>query len=179
MTKRPMLAAGVAAGLAAALLCGAAAAQSTNTSAGKASQKFMTNAIEGDLAEIDVGKLAQQKGTTQAVRDFGQTLVSDHTANKDQADKVAQQLGMSAPTGSSFGEKAEYLKLKVLSGKTFDRTFAKDMVSDHQKDIKAFQRQAAKSGPAADFAKQSLPTLQKHLQMAQDLQNKAQTTGSK
>ena len=169
----------LALGLAAALLCGTAAAQSNDTAADKAAQKFMTNAIEGDLAEIDVGKLAQQKGTTQAVRDFGQTLVNDHTANKDKADQVAKQLGMSAPTGSSIGEKAEYLKLKVLSGKTFDSTFAKDMVSDHQDDIKAFEQQATKSGPAADFAKQSLPTLRQHLQMAQDLQNQSQTTGSK
>ena len=57
--------------------------------------------------------------------------------------------------------------------------FTKDMVSDHQDDIKAFEQQATKSGPAADFAKQSLPTLRQHLQMAQDLQNQSQTTGSK
>lgn len=167
----------LAAGFAAALLCGPAAAQSTH--ADKASQKFMTNAIEGDLAEINVGKLAQQKGTTEAVRNFGEKLANDHSANKSQADQVAAQLGMKPPSGSSFGEKAEYLKLKVLSGKTFDRTFAKDMVSDHKETIKAFQKQAAKTGPAADFAKQSLPTLQEHLQIAQQLQQSSQTTGSK
>jgi putative membrane protein len=168
----------LAIGLAAALMCGAAAAQSTG-SADSASQKFMTTAMEGDYAEIDVGKLAQEKGTSQAVKDFGAKLVQDHTANLDKAKQVASQIGVKDPGGASYAEKAEYLKLKVLSGATFDRTFAKDMVSDHQEDIKAFQQEAAKTGPAADFAKATLPTLQQHLQLAQSAAQQAETTGSK
>jgi len=171
MTRTPI----VAIGLAAALCCGAAMAQNTN--ADKSGKSFMTNAMEGDYAEIDVGKLAQEKGTTQAVKDFGQKLVSDHSANLDKAKQVASEMGVKDPGGSSYTQKAEYLKLKVLSGKTFDETFAKDMVSDHQKDIDEFQKEAAKSGPAADFAKATLPTLQEHLQIAQSLTS--QTTGSK
>lgn len=172
MTRNLIFAAGLAAALA---MSGAAQAQSTD----KASQKFITNAMEGDYAEIDVGKLAQEKGTSQAVKDFGAKLIQDHTDNLAKAKQVAGQVGVKDPGGASMTEKGEYLKLKVLSGKTFDRTFAKDMVSDHKQTIKDFQKQADKAGPAADFAKQSLPTLQDHLQMAQSLTQQTQTTGSK
>jgi len=168
----------LAAGLTAALLCGAAAAQSGG-SADKASQKFLTNAMEGDYAEIDVGKLAQEKGTTKAIKDFGAKLVTDHTAHLDKAKQVASQIGVKDPGGASVAEKAEYLKLKLLSGATFDRTFAKDMVSDHRGDIEEYQREANKADPVGDFAKQSLPTLQDHLQTAQSLTQQTQTTGSK
>jgi putative membrane protein len=171
MTRNLILAAGLAAAVA--LSMTAAQAQSAD----KASQKFMTNAMEGDYAEIDVGKLAQEKGTTQAVKDFGAKLVADHGKNLSMAKQVASQVGVKDPGGASISDKAEYLKLKVMSGATFDRTFAKDMVSDHQKEIKDFQQQAAKTGPTADFAKQTLPTLQDHLQIAQSLTQ--QTTGSK
>jgi putative membrane protein len=167
----------LAAGFAAAMALSATGAQAQ--SADKASQKFITNAMEGDYAEIDVGKLAQEKGTSQAVKDFGQKLVTDHSAHLDKAKQLASQLGVKDPGGASVMEKGEYLKLKILSGATFDRTFAKDMVSDHKKDIQAFQKQAAKTGPAADFAKESLPTLQDHLQTAQSLTQQTQTTGSK
>ena len=167
----------VAAGLAAALAMSAGAAQAQ--SADKASQKFITNAMEGDYAEIDVGKLAQEKGQSQAVKDFGAKLVADHSDNLDKAKQVAGQIGVKDPGGASFLDKAEYLKLKVMSGASFDRTFAKDMVSDHKTTIKDFQKQAAKSGPVADFAKQSVPVLQEHLQMAQSLKQQSQTTGSK
>ena len=170
MTRNLILAAGLTAALA---MSAAAQAQSAD----KESQKFMTNAMEADYGEIDVGKLAQEKGTSQAVKDFGAKLVADHGKNLDMAKQVGSQVGVKDPGGAGMADKAEYLKLKVLTGATFDRTFAKDMVSDHQKAIKDFEQQASKTGPAADFAKQTLPALQEHLQIAQSLTQ--QTTGSK
>lgn len=145
----------------------------------RASQKFLTTAMEGDYAEIDVGKLAQQKGTTQEVKDFGAKLVQDHSAHLDKAKQVASQVGVKDPGGASTMEKASYLKLKVLSGKTFDRTFAKDMVSDHQKDIDEYRKEAAKNDPVGQLAKQTIPTLEEHLRLAQSARQQAETTGSK
>jgi putative membrane protein len=164
----------LAAGLAAALVLSGSVAQAQ--SADKDSQKFIKAAIEANLAEIDVGKLAQEKGQNDAVKSYGTMLVTDHTANNEKATQVAKQIGVTPPTGSSVGEKATYLKLKVLSGASFDSAFAKAMVKDHQDDIKDFQKQAAKSDPTGTFAKETLPTLQKHLQAAQALTQ--QTTGS-
>jgi putative membrane protein len=166
----------LAAGVAISLLGGAAIAQTASDDKA-AAQKFLTNAMEGDYAEIAVGKLAQEKGASQGVKDFGAKLVADHTAHLDKAKQVASQLGVKDPGGASILENAEYLKLKVLSGSTFDSTFAKDMVSDHESTIEDFRKEAANSGPAGEFAKASLPTLEQHLQIAQSLTQ--QTTGSK
>ena len=176
MIRTSILAAGLAAGLAVALLGTPAIAQSASDDKA-AAQKFLTDAMEGDYAEIAVGKLAQEKGTNQAVKDFGAKLVADHTAHLDKAKQVASQLGVKDPGGASILENAEYLKLKVLSGSTFDRTFAKDMVSDHENAIEEFRKEAVNSGPVGEFAKESLPTLEQHLQIAQSLT--LQTTGSK
>lgn len=191
MIRNPSLAIGFAAALALSVSAvqaqtaqpnaiGQAAQDKTapHKTASQADQKFVTNAIEGNYAEIAVGKLAQQKGTTEAVRNFGQTLVTDHSANNDKAKQVASELGVTPPSGSSVMEKGTYLKLKVLSGKSFDRAFASAMVKDHKADIKVFQKEAAKSDAAGEFAKQTLPTLQKHLQLAQSITPPA-TTGSR
>jgi putative membrane protein len=63
-----------------------------------------------------------------------------------------------------------YDKLAKLSGPEFDHAFAREMVADHQNDIREFKREAAKKGdPTADFAAQILPTLQKHLDAAKKL----------
>lgn len=171
MTRNLMLAASFAAAIA---LSGSVAhAQSAD----KDSQKFIKAAIEGNLAEIDVGKLAQEKGQSDAVKSYSSMLVTDHTASNEKATQVASQLGVTPPTGSSIGEKATYLKLKLLSGVSFDRAFAKAMVEDHHDDIKEFQKESAKSDVAGAFAKETLPTLQKHLQAAQQLTQ--QTAGSR
>lgn len=177
----------LAIGLAGALAAGSAMAQmsppaadrtakqSSNKPADKASQKFIKTAIEGDIAEIDVGKLAQEKGQSEGVKQYGAMLVKEHGAHKAKAEEVASQLGVTPPTGSGFGAKATYAKLKLLSGDTFDRSFAKSMVKDHQDDIKEYQKEASKSDAAGQLAKETLPTLRKHLQAAQQLTTQKQS----
>ena len=169
-------------GLASVLAVGAAVGQtnstrdSQNNAADRTSQKFIKAAIEGDIAEIDAGKLAQEKGQSDAVKQYGAMLVKDHGEHKAKAEEVASQLGVTPPTGSTFGEKATYAKLKLLSGGTFDRSFAKSMVKDHRDDIKEYQREASKSDPAGQLAKATLPTLRKHLQAAQQLMTEKQSS---
>lgn len=135
----------------------------------KASKSFIKNAIEGDIAEVDVGKLAQEKGQSQGVKDFGAMLVKDHSEHKAKAEEVASEIGVKPPTGSGMMAKATYAKLKVLSGASFDSAFAKAMVKDHQQDIKEFQKESTKSNPAGKLAQETLPVLHKHLEAAQQL----------
>jgi putative membrane protein len=155
-------------------LAGALAFASSAASAQKAdrdSEKFIKSAIQGNLAEIDVGKLAQQKGKNDAVKKFGEMLVNEHGQALSKAQAAAKQVGVEPPTSTSIMQKATYAKLKLLSGDTFDRSFASTMVSDHEKEIKEYQKASAKSGPVGQYAKETLPALQKHLQTAKQLQS--------
>jgi putative membrane protein len=136
----------------------------------KASQKFISTAIQHNYAEIDVGKLAQEKGTNPAVKAYGSMLVRDHGAANEKAQAVAKELKIDPPTGSDVMHKASYLKLKVLSGDTFDKSFVNGMVKDHDADVKEFKKQASKSGPAAAHAKEVLPKLETHLAEAKKVQ---------
>jgi putative membrane protein len=157
--------------LAAFLLCiGAAQAQAPD----KASQKFIKSAIQGNYAEVDVGNLAQANSTNDAVKQYGAMLVRDHGAANERAKQVASQLGVTPPTGASVTQKANYLKLKVLSGAPFDRAFVRDMVKDHQGDIKMYTNETRKTDAAGTLAKETLPTLQHHLEAAQQLQKQTQ-----
>jgi putative membrane protein len=131
------------------------------------SQKFIKEAIEGNLAEVAVGKLAQEKGQSEGVRTFGGHLVTDHGASNEKATAVAKMIGVTPPTEPNRKQKAVYDKLSKLSGDKFDREFAKAMVDDHKNDIREFEKEAKKKNdPAADFANETLPTLRKHLDMA-------------
>jgi putative membrane protein len=135
----------------------------------EADRMFMKEAVQGDLAEIEIGKLAQQKGASDKVRQFGQKLETDHSANLKKAEPLAGSLGLTPPTAPNANQKATYEKLSRLSGKDFDRAFAKKMLKDHKNDIREFRRESRRSGPAADFAKSTLPTLEEHLKIAKSL----------
>jgi putative membrane protein len=132
---------------------------------------FIQKAIKGNLAEIKVGELAQQKGAAAAVRQFGTVLEQDHSQANQQAMTAASAMGVAPPSGPSREQRAEYRRLASLSGERFDRAFLKDMIKDHEKEIAEFKKESrAGHGAAASYAKASLPTLHKHLRMAETLE---------
>lgn len=164
--------------IAAALLATSVACSSSalaqDKNANKDSVKFIKAAVQGNIAEVDAGKLAQEKGKSDGVKQYGAMLEKEHGAANEKAVAAAKSLGVDPPTGSSVGQKATYLKLKVLSGDTFDRSFAKSMVKDHEKDIKEYQKASMRNDAASTYAKETLPTLQQHLKAAQSLNQQVQ-----
>lgn len=196
MSRKPILAIGIAAAFA---LSSAAQAQMSPpstargataptqaspseagkaTKASKADQAFLKEGIQGDLTEVKMGELAQQKGQSDSVKIFGETLQKDHGDHLKKLQGMAQQMNAQAPSEPSAKQQADYDKFSKMSGAKFDREFAKHMVTDHKKDIAKYQAEAKKTGPLAELAKETVPTLQKHLKMAQDLEKPAATTGS-
>lgn len=152
----------------------AAAAQtgSYNQMHQKEDASFAQDAASGGMAEVELGKLAQQKGSSQSVKDFGARMVKDHSAANDKLKAVASKDGMTLPSGMNREDQATYDRLSKLSGPAFDKAYSQDMVQDHQKDVAAFQKEAnnGMNPDWKDFATQTLPTLQDHLNMAQQMQ---------
>jgi putative membrane protein len=131
---------------------------------------FLKTVIQTNLAEISVGQLAQQKGGTAEVRSFGEMLVKDHTAANDKAKELASAAGVTPPAEPSAEQKQLGDKLSNLSGKDFDKQFADAMVKGHGDAIALFQDKADDStNDVTTFAKDTLPTLQKHLAEAEKI----------
>lgn len=142
----------------------------TFSASAKSSEDFIKDAIQGDISEVMLGKLAVRAGSSQDVRDFGQMLVKDHTKAKGEAVKVARKLHVTPPTHAMAVADTEYAKLQVLTGESFDKEFVWYMVKDHKSDIAEFEEQAkAEDGPATKLANKQLPTLRHHLEMVQAL----------
>jgi len=131
---------------------------------------FVTEAMQGDNSEVAIGQLAQTKGTSQKVKDFGKLLVDDHGAHKEELRTLAGTAGLPVTDEPTPEGKANLDKLKALSGTEFDKQFKSMMIEDHTKDIAKYEKQAA-SGDAqtAALAQKTLPTLRKHLDTANAL----------
>ena len=130
--------------------------------------KFLGDAIKGDNSEMTLGALAARRGGSSEVRAFGRMLQMDHAKAKTSAVAAARRERVAVPSGMMPEARDEYAKLQNMSGRTFDREFARYMVEDHQKDIAEFSKQA-RSGDrvTASLARQTLPHLRKHLATAQ------------
>jgi len=140
-------------------------------------RKFLENAAQGGMVEVQLGKLAEQKASSDQVKQFGKRMAADHQKANDELKKIAANRGFNLPVEMSSSERREYDKLQGMSGADFDRAYMKEMVSDHKKDLKEFQSEAksSKDGDLKNFATSTLPTLQQHLDLAQQTENAVKT----
>lgn len=139
-----------------------------------ADHRFVMFAAMGGMAEVEMGRLAAQKGASEDVRQFGQHMVDDHTKANEELMRIASSKGMTPPATLDAKHQAAMRKMSGLSGEKFDREYAKMMVSDHRKTVSEFQREADRgTDPELKaFAAAQLPALQGHLRMAQRLNDK-------
>jgi putative membrane protein len=139
---------------------------------GAEDKQFMKTAMEGDMAEIQLAQLAQQKASSDQVKQFAQRMITDHTKMDAQMKPMAQQFGVEAPTQLDAKHKAVEAKLQALSGDQFDQEYIKAMVADHSEDDQAFIREetAASSPDLKSTVTQAEPTIAEHLRMAQQIQ---------
>jgi putative membrane protein len=136
-----------------------------------ADRTFVNKAAEGGLAEVEFGKLATEKASSNEVKKFGQRMVDDHRKANDQLKQVAGKVGVTLPDRLSPKDQATRDRLSKLSGEQFDSAYMRDMVKDHTKDVAEFRRESqnAKNDDVKNFASQTLPTLQDHLQHAKSI----------
>lgn len=137
----------------------------------KSDYKFACDAARGGLMEVRAGELARDKGSDPAVKQFGQRMVTDHGKANAQLQKIAAQKGATLPADLAAKDQRHLEHLQSLSGADFDKAYAKDMLSDHEKDVKDFQKEAqsADDPDIKTFASTTAPVLEQHLQQARDM----------
>jgi putative membrane protein len=166
------------AGLSAALILssvGAASAQEIALAQDDPDAKFLMDAVRGDLAEVKLGELAQQRGQSEGVKAFGKMLVEDHSEAMKKTAELAKELNVIPPAQPTAEQTQKHDALARLSGAEFDRQFAADMVKGHQEEIAKYERQAERgNAKVAELAEDILPTLEEHLMAAQRLQSGGQ-----
>jgi putative membrane protein len=126
---------------------------------------FYKNAAEGGIAEVEAGHMAQDKGNSQQIKDFGAMMVKDHSAANEKLQSLAASKNITLPTSSSVGQMATKAKLDVLSGATFDKTYVKGQISAHRQTVALFRKEIreGQDPDAKAFATATLPTVRSHL----------------
>jgi len=141
---------------------------------------FLRSAAEADMTEAHVGKMAQGKSSADAVKNFGQSLVQDHTKAYEELTALANKTGADIPKGIDVRRIRAIGELTREKGPAFDRSLAAHEVQDHRKTLAEFKREADK-GQSADvkaYAQKMIPTLEEHLRKAEELEKTERTTST-
>lgn len=137
-------------------------------------EQFIKTMATGGLMEVEAGKLASARATHPEVKKFGQTMVSDHSKSNEKLKALAATRKFDLPTALDGEKKAEKTKLEAQSGPAFDAAYMDAMVKAHRKTVSLLQQQinTGKDATIKRFAEETLPTVKRHLEMAQQLQAK-------
>src|SRR6185503_16833162 len=136
-------------------------------------QDFVTLVAQSDMLEIQSSKLALQKSDSAKTKTFAQKMIDDHTKTSTELKGLVSngKVKASAPSGLDKAHQDKLDKLAKLQGKDFTKRYNDMQVSAHKDAVSLFERYG-KDGDNADlksFAGKTLPHLQEHLKMAQDL----------
>ena len=161
--------------LAVAALCVAlAAAADKGDKPALTDQDFVNQATQAGMMEVQLGKLAENHASDDAVKDFAHRMVKDHTAANDTLMAAAKNVKVAAAPAPDKEAHAAADKLPNLKGADFDKAYMQQMVDDHQKAVSVFEAESKNGTDPAlkSFAADTLPMLQDHLKMAQSIYDK-------
>jgi putative membrane protein len=155
--------------------------QQTAASGQMQDKAFVRKAMEGGMAEVQLGQLASEKASSDDVKQFGQKMVDDHTKLNEQMQPVAQQLGVNPPKQLSKKDQETKAKLQSLSGTEFDNEYIKLMLKDHKKDAAEFKEEAQRTqNPAVQqAAQQGSQVIDQHLQLIEQIAQSHNVTNAK
>lgn len=140
-------------------------------------QQFIDFAAQTDMVEANLGQLAGTVASSQSVKDYAQTLVTDHTNDYHHLYDVARQANLNVPGAiDAENNKTMIAPFQTLKGAAFDHKYVRDMVAGHTKAIAIYKKEAtdAQNPAVKSYAEETLSVLQGHLDGAKDLE-KAKT----
>jgi len=134
-------------------------------------QEFVETAGQGSAAEVEFGRLAQERAESEEVKSFGNRMVQDHQMALQDLKSAASEAGVQAPSGLGAEHRSTKQRLSQLQGSEFDREYMSLMVEDHHNDVELFRQadELAEHESLKAYASKTLPVLQEHLQQAEKI----------
>ena len=148
-----------------------AGGQTSPNSLSSKDKTFVMQAGQLSMMEVELGRLAQQRGSSAGVKQYGQEMVEEHTRANQELMQLVMQKQVELPTEMSTQNTAMIDRLSGLSGKSFDAAYKQAMIDSHNQAIALFQAQS-KQGQDPQlkaWAAQKLPNLQAHLEMVNQM----------
>ena len=126
---------------------------------------FLRKAAQGGMTEVELGKLAQEKGSAADVKEFGSHMVMDHSKADANLKSLAEKKGVTVPATLDAKHQAMVDHFQHLSGPAFDKAYVHAMVKDHEKDAAEFRAEStgAQDPEVKTFATDTLKVIEMHL----------------
>lgn len=128
--------------------------------------QFLVNAAEINLAEIQLGQLAQSSSKMKDVTNLGAMMEKGHRSMLKELESLAVKKMVTVPATITEKGQEEFNRLKEKAGKDFDKKYCQMMVDGHKDAIDKFQKASenAVDTEIRSWATNTLPALKMHLE---------------
>jgi putative membrane protein len=134
---------------------------------------FVEKVALSDLYEVEAGKIASEKGQSEAVKTFGQHMVEAHSKTSEELKGIVQseKLNVALPTALTKKLRKTIDKLNEAKPEDFDKVYAGQQIKAHKRAADLFDAYAEGGENAAlkQFAANTLPAIKQHLEEAKKL----------
>ncbi len=138
-------------------------------------QQFVKDVVAGNIGEIKMAQLAEQKASNKEVKDLGQMLEKDHSGVLEELKNYASKKNIEVPAEETQDAKDAYSDFSKKSGKEFDKDWCEMMEKKHKDGISKFEGLANDADADPDLkslVNKTLPTLRTHLDHVMQCKNK-------
>lgn len=134
-------------------------------------EDFVETASAKGIAEIETARMALDEGT-QNIHEFANRMIQDHTKANKELKEIAKQQDLEVADDATLMDKAKAMMLSIRDDESFDEAYIENQINAHEQAIELFERASHSDNDAIKaFAREKLPTLREHLQMAKQLKD--------
>lgn len=134
-------------------------------------EDFVETASAKGIAEIETARMALDEGT-QNIHEFANRMIQDHTKANKELKEIAKQQDLEVADDATLMDKAKAMMLSIRDDESFDEAYIENQINAHEQAIELFERASHSDNDAIKaFAREKLPTLREHLQMAEQLKD--------
>lgn len=143
--------------------------------------RFLKESASAGMLEVQLGKLAQEKGQSQEVKDYGRQMVEDHQKANDKLKQILQKEKVELPSDLLDKHQEILDRFQNLEGAEFDQAYARQMVQDHQDVVSAFEKaqERIENQEIKTWVENTTRHVRHHLEKARDLSANAASSPDK
>jgi putative membrane protein len=141
---------------------------------------FIADQIADGQAEVELGRIAQQRAANAQVKEFAQVMVRDHTEAGSELKQIAAKHNIQPAAGAKGDHNDLQERLGKLKGTEFDREYINAMIDDHEKAVSAIEDKADdnENSEVKQWAAKTLPTVRQHLDRAKQIKESLDRRGT-
>jgi putative membrane protein len=143
-------------------------------------RQFLMEAAQENLKEVELGTLAQERGSSPEVKEFGERMVEEHKKSLEKLKTTASEVNVTIPDELQAKNKSTVDRFAKMSGDEFDKAYMQHMVQDHKKAVNKFEKTSknARNEAVKSYASETLPVLREHLEEAQKIHGQVAAKGT-